>query len=63
MQPSDNQQQTIRMTFALPVELAEQLDSERDRVGQETRCRLSMNQIAVRVLRLGLERSEPPPAP
>lgn len=53
---------TVRMTFALPVTVAEQLDGERGRVEQDTRCRLSMNQIVVRVLRLGLERGQTDPA-
>lgn len=55
MENQNTPQQTIRMTFALPTDLAEGLDRERDRVERETRCRLSMNQVAVRVLRLGLE--------
>lgn len=52
-------QQPIRMTFALPVELAQSLDQERHRLASELHTRLSMNQIAARLLRLGLEASGP----
>lgn len=55
METPNSPQQTVRMTFALPVELAEQLDRERERLAAELRTRMSTNQIAVRVLRLGLE--------
>ena len=50
-------QQPVRMTFALPVELAQALDQERQRLASALHTRLSMNQIAARVLRLGLEAS------
>lgn len=57
METQENSQQPVRMTFALPVELAEALDQERLRLASELRTRLSMNQLAARILRLGLEAS------
>lgn len=47
----------IKMTFSIPVELAQALDQERVRLAGELRTRMSVNQIAVRVLRLGIEAS------
>ena len=45
------------MTFVVPVELAQALDSERGRLAEKLRTRLSTNQLVVRVLSLGVEAS------
>ena len=45
----------IKMTFSIPHELARSLDKERDNLATQLRTRLSMNQVVVRALRLGLD--------
>lgn len=46
----------IKVTLSIPAELFEALDQERMRLAAELRTRLSVNQMATRLLRLGLER-------
>jgi hypothetical protein len=47
----------IKMTWAIPADLAQALDEERMRLAGELRTRLSSNQMAARVIALGIEAS------
>lgn len=53
--PRDDQTRASKLTITIPAELGEQLDRAQVRLAAELRARLSMNQVAARFLRLGLE--------
>lgn len=46
----------IKLTLSLPADLAQRLDAERMKLAGELRTRLSTNQMACRIIALGLER-------
>jgi hypothetical protein len=47
--------QPVKMTISIPPDIAKAMESERKRMASDLRTHLSFNQIAVRMLSLGLD--------